>query len=79
MANFAGLPDPYGLKFHSWASIAVEHLAEYGVGTPPEDENLWSIWAADLINGTIPGSPPPSPYGFSSWQEWASALIGTLS
>jgi hypothetical protein len=76
--NFVSLPTPDGLKFTEWAQIAVEQLASYGLQNAPE-EVAWQTWAASFIDGTMPGSPAPSPSGFSSWQEWAYALIGTIS
>jgi len=76
--NFAGLPTPHGLKFSEWAQIAVEQFAQYGLHNAPE-ESAWQQWAASFVDGTMPGYPAPSPVGFSSWQDWASALIGTIA
>ena len=76
--NFAGLPTPHGLKFTEWAQIAVEQLAQFGLQVAPEEDD-WQTWAANFTNGTMPGYPAPSPLGFNSWQDWAFALLGTIS
>lgn len=77
--NLAGLPGPDTLQFQQWALIAVEQLAEFGIPHPPADESAWSIWASNFSNGVIPGCAAPDPYGFNRWQDWAHALVGTIS
>lgn len=77
--NYAFLPAPDQLQFTVWASIAAEQLAAYGVPAPPLDESMWQLWAANFVNGTVPGTQVADPYGFSTWQAWGQALVGTLS
>lgn len=76
--NLAGLPDPDTLKFQEWAFIAVEQLAEFGLPIPPIEEE-WPSWATSFNNGGMAGCPVPDPYGFATWQDWARAVIGTIS
>lgn len=76
--NFVSLPTPDGLKFTEWAQIAVEQLASYGLPAVA-DESLWQQWATSFTDGTMPGYPAPNPLGFSCWQDWAYALLGTIS
>ena len=75
--NLGTLPQPDALKFTEWASVVTEQLSGYGVPNPP-DEILWRDWACSFSDAGIPGLGL-DPYGFGSWQDWASALIGTLT
>ena len=77
--NYGFLPAPDQLQFTEWASIAAEQLAAYGVPTPSSDEATWQIWAANFVNVTLPGTQVADPYGFSTWQDWAHAVVGTLA
>lgn len=77
--NLAGLPGPDTLKFHEWAYIAVEQLADFGLPSPPVAEADWAHWASSFNNGGMPGTPVPDPYGFATWQDWAYAVVGTIS
>jgi hypothetical protein len=76
--NYGGLASPVGLQFVEWAAVAVEQLSSYGLPSASSDLE-WQAWATNFSNGTLPGSQVPDPYGFSTWQDWAHALIGTLA
>ena len=76
--NFAGLPTPHGLKFNEWSQIAVEQFTKNGLPQSPDESN-WQAWASNFSDGTMPGYLAPSPLGFETWQDWASALIGTIA
>jgi len=77
--NYGFLPQPDQLQFTQWASVAVEQLSDYGLPQPPNDDAMWQTWATNFCNGSMPGTQAPDPQGFSSWADWAHALIGTLA
>lgn len=72
------LPEPSGLQFAQWGSVAAEQLAVYGV-SPPGAETSWKEWACGLF--FIPelvASNIPSPEGFETWDAWACPFIESL-
>lgn len=70
------LADPYGLEFKDWAAMAAEQLAVDGIKAPSADVD-WRSWAAELQ--LAPDlAILPDPYGFDTWQAWASSVIETI-
>jgi hypothetical protein len=71
--------DPRYHTWDSWASLMVEAYAGQNLSVPDGEEN-WQAWAAGLkaidvfTNEAIPG-----PYNFSSWLEWAEALVNAIN
>jgi hypothetical protein len=66
-------PLPVGIKFAQWGSLVAEQLAEYGI-LAPSSEEAWQDWAAALLY--VPDlASIPDPYGFDSWDIWASRLL----
>jgi len=71
--------DPRFHTFESWASLMCEAYAGQQL-VIPNSQTDWYAWAAGLkaidifVNEGI-----PSPYIYSNWQDWASALVGAVN
>jgi len=70
------LPQPQGLQFVPWGSLAAEQLAEFGI-LAPVSEDTWKEWVYTLL--MIPELDfIPDPTAFTDWREWASRVLETL-
>lgn len=69
------VPIPLGMSFEEWGALAAEQFAALGASAPHSGEN-WVEWAQSLLN--FPELVAlPDPYGFGTWQEWASRALET--
>ncbi len=69
----------YMASFNQWASFSLPLLEKYGPISNPPAEDGWKTWASDVISlDEISSKGAPSPFGFSSWKEWAARLIEVL-
>ena len=70
------IPRPQGFTFMAWAAQVADILADQGVMNPISEED-WKTWGSSLLY-----SPElafvPDPYGFPSWQDWASRVAETF-
>ena len=72
------LADPYTTPWSIWSADVTEQLASYNAPSPG-DEGSWKFWAASVCS--LPevaalGLIDPEPY--SSWRDWAAALVFTV-
>lgn len=79
MQDIALVYDPRYHTFESWASLMCEAYATQQLAIPNANTD-WQAWAAGLKaidifnNQAVPG-----PYVFSSWQDWATAVVNAMN
>ena len=71
--------DPRYQTWDSWASLMVEAYGTQQLAIPT-GEDTWREWAAGFRGIDIFGNDAvPSPYEFNHWQDWAAAVVNTVS
>lgn len=79
MASDALVYDPRYHTFDSWASLMVEQYAAQQLSIPMPDTD-WTKWARGLLAiDVFTNEATPAPEGFTNWQDWAAALVGTFN
>ena len=78
MAGVGLIYDPREHTFDSWASLMCELYATQQLSIPAADTD-WRVWGESLkaidvfTNEAIPGTS-----NFTSWQDWAQAVVGAV-
>lgn len=71
--------DPRYQTWDSWASLMCEAYASQNLEIPNGEEN-WKGWAAGFVGiDLFAKDGMPNPYQYGDWQEWATAVVNTLS
>ncbi len=71
--------DPRGMDWPQYCALMTELFSASGL-TKPVDEAHWREWV-DALNGIgyFVNSGIPDHRNFSTWQEWASQMVGIMS
>lgn len=71
--------DPRYHSWDSWASLMCEAYAGQQLEIPKSEDD-WKNWAAGFSGIDLFAKDAiPNPYEFSDWQDWAVAVVNTLS
>jgi len=71
--------DPRYQTWDSWAALMCEAYGSQNLEIPSGEDN-WKGWAAGFSGiDLFTRDGIPSPYQYDDWQEWAMAVVNTLS